>query len=45
MTVRVALQLYPPQDAQFEYGLRALVEGLRLKVTPAAGDRRGPSAH
>lgn len=33
VTVRVAPQLYPSQDAQFRYGLRALVEGLQLKVT------------
>jgi len=32
VTVRVAPQLYPSQDAQFQYGLRALVEGLRIKV-------------
>lgn len=33
VTVRVAPQLYPTQDAQFQYGLRALVEGLRSMVT------------
>jgi hypothetical protein len=33
VTVRLALQLYPSQQAQFEYGLRTLVEGLRLKMT------------
>jgi TetR/AcrR family tetracycline transcriptional repressor len=32
VTVRVASRLYPTQDAQFQYGLRALVEGLRLKA-------------
>jgi AcrR family transcriptional regulator len=35
VTVRVAARLYPSQDAQFRYALRALLEGLRLKVTSA----------
>lgn len=33
VTVRVAPQLYPTQDSQFQYGLRALVEGLRRVAT------------
>lgn len=45
VTVRVALHLYPPRDEQFQYGLRALVEGLRLKVTQASGDPHIPPAH
>jgi hypothetical protein len=32
VTIRLALQLYPSQQAQFEYGLRTLVDGLRLKI-------------
>jgi hypothetical protein len=36
VTVRVASRLYPTQDAQFQYGLRALVEGLRLKAASPA---------
>jgi hypothetical protein len=35
VTVRVAARLYPSQDVQFQYALRALLEGLRLKVTSA----------
>ena len=35
MTVRLASVLYPSQDAQFRYGLRLLVDGLRAK----AGER------
>lgn len=45
VTVRVALQLYPPRDAQFQYGLRTLVEGLRLKVTSTPDERRNLPAH
>ncbi len=32
MTVRLASVLYPSQDAQFRYGLRLLVDGLRAKA-------------
>ena len=32
VTVRLASVLYPSQDAQFHYGLRLLVDGLRAKA-------------
>ena len=32
ITVRLASVLYPSQDAQFRYGLRLLVDGLRDKA-------------
>ena len=33
-TAKVAPLLYPSQDTQFQYGLRLLIDGLRLKVAP-----------
>jgi AcrR family transcriptional regulator len=36
VTVRVAAKLYPAQDAQFRYALRALMDGLRLKADSAS---------
>jgi TetR/AcrR family transcriptional regulator, tetracycline repressor protein len=36
VTVRVASRLYPSQDAQFEYGLSTLIDGLRLRVASSS---------